>query len=681
MSRPSFVSVVTLAVLFLTVACPAFAGFSGTDVFLPSVGSAPGVPPSVWYTTIWVHNHNDVALQVQFLFLERNQENPSPLTFNDLIPAGGVKRYDDAIWTMFATQGFGAVRVVCSRPVLVNSRIYSQAENEEERESKGQFFAGIPSELAIASGESTELLGVIRSLPTSEADFRYNFGFVETAGGTASLRVHVMSELGSSWASRDYTIRAWEQKQFSFNSQFSSLGEADNARIQVEVLSGPGRVIAFGSSAANGSQDPSTFEMMFNDGLLDGSGTITGVTAGVGLSGGGTSGTVMLEVGAGSGINVDADTVAIANGGVTTAKLADGAVTPAKMDTTNATSGQVLKVGSPAQWANDSLTLPYAGSASNSSGGALTVTNSSSNSGSYGVEAYGGYGVWALGNYGGGYFADLDDTSKAYVGGGNLGIYAFGKNAGGEIRDLDNTSAAYLGYGDEGVYAWGRSVGGHFVDSNGSGWAKAGAGDTGVWAKGSYAGGSFGDLDSGVWGDVAHGPSSTSGNGTKNFVQNHPYDRDRVVVYASIEGDEVGTYTRGTARLVGGEAHVALGETFKWVTNPDIGLTAHVTPREVAIPLAVASLTTEELVVRGPTSTSSDVVFDYLVCGLRIGFEEDSVVREKGQEAYIPSMASVRQRYGSRALHDAIVEFDPMVHSLEGPADDLPEITDRQLPE
>ncbi len=37
----------TLAVLCLAVAAPALAGFSGTEVFLPAVGAASGVPPSL----------------------------------------------------------------------------------------------------------------------------------------------------------------------------------------------------------------------------------------------------------------------------------------------------------------------------------------------------------------------------------------------------------------------------------------------------------------------------------------------------------------------------------------------------------------------------------------------------------------------------------------------------------
>ncbi|MFN3414671.1 MAG: hypothetical protein ACK42L_11485, partial [Thermoanaerobaculum sp.] len=56
-----------------------------------------------------------------------------------------------------------------------------------------------------------------------------------------------------------------------------------------------------------------------------GSGTITGVTAGQGLTGGGTSGNVTLNVGAGAGISVDADTVRVANNGITASMLQDSA--------------------------------------------------------------------------------------------------------------------------------------------------------------------------------------------------------------------------------------------------------------------------------------------------------------------------------------------------------------------
>jgi hypothetical protein len=81
-------------------------------------------------------------------------------------------------------------------------------------------------------------------------------------------------------------------------------------------------VIAYGTGIANGSQDPNTFEAT----VVRTFGTITGVTAGQGLTGGGSHGDVTLDIGAGPGIAVDANTVSVANSGITSAMIQDATV-------------------------------------------------------------------------------------------------------------------------------------------------------------------------------------------------------------------------------------------------------------------------------------------------------------------------------------------------------------------
>ncbi len=307
---------------------------------------------------------------------------------------------------------------------------------------------------------------------------------------------------------------------------------------------------------------------------------------------------------------------------------------------------------------------------------------------------YGDYGIDARGNYTGGYFEDLDGSGYAYVGAGDYGIDARGNYTGGYFRDLDGSGYALVGYGDYGIDARGNIAGGYFQnlaslsyayiagsafgaeayggdagayfkDLYQSGKAYIGRADNGIEAYGNTAGGYFEDSNSSSYGQVGYSTYKIQGTGTVSFVQNHPLEKDKVIVYAAPEGDEVATYTRGTAKLINGEARVKLSETFKWVTNPDIGLTAHLTPREKPVPLAIAYLSTEELVVKG----SEDIQFDYIVYGLRIGFEESSIVQEKQEESYIPSFKDHRERYAKYPelkKYNALERFKVMESNVKG---------------
>jgi hypothetical protein len=313
-----------------------------------------------------------------------------------------------------------------------------------------------------------------------------------------------------------------------------------------------------------------------------------------------------------------------------------------------------------------------------SPGTKLDVTSSSGTAIRASVTSVGGWGIEASAKEGGAHIGDADGSGHAYIGHGNTGCEAYGNEQGGYFKNAIGSGEARLGYksGDwnYGIRAWSTMVGGYFA--------------------GDYWGGEFDDNTSSAHATVAYDTYKILGTGDVSFVQNHPYQKDRVIVYAAPEGDETATYTRGTARLVNGEARVILEETFKLVTNPDIGLTAHITPRGDCKGLYVASLSTSEMVVKELQGGTSDVTFDYLVYGLRIGFEETSIVQEKQRESYIPSMASHRERYdkypelrhfnalerfrqmysqigrlvsdmnSSQALKDAIHEFDPAIDKL-----------------
>jgi hypothetical protein len=393
MKRLSVLAVLALALSGLLGPC--WAGFAGTDIYLPSVGSAVGVAP--WYTTVWVYNPNASPAVVTFYLLKR-QPNPSPSSFTDTIPPGDVKRYDDAVQLMFHEATFGALRVVADQKVLVSSRIYSQRPGEALRDSKGQYFGGIPASFALGPGEKTRIVGVRQTSGDKNlSDFRFNLGVVETTGSSCTVTLRLLDETGAQVGSpKTWSLGPREAKQDSVWNLFAV--PMENHQVEVEVTGGSGKVIAFGSSVANGSDDPSTVEMHFADALLaenasGGSGTITGVTAGAGLTGGGSSGTVTLNVGAGPGIQVNADSVQIANGGVSAAMLQDtaavktlngltGAVTlAAGSNVTITPSGQTLTIAATGGGGGGGITGVTAGAGLTGGGSSGNVTLSVANSG------------------------------------------------------------------------------------------------------------------------------------------------------------------------------------------------------------------------------------------------------------------------------------------------------------
>ena len=321
--RSSLVRSALIAVTLAAAAGTVLAGFAGTDVFLPMAGRQAGAHPSNWYTTVWIHNPGTEAVTATVHFLQRNTVNLPPPAVEVLVAPGATEKIENVVESLFHVQAFGALRVTSpTGKLVVTSRVYSKALGEGESDSVGQDFAGVPAAFAIAAGEKTQVLGVHQTLPSADSDFRFNFGFVETTGHSATVRVRAVDEAGTEQGFSDIQVREFSQRQVAFKDHFPTLS-TDNMQLDVEVISGTGKVIAYGSAIANGSQDPTTFEMTYDDALLGAAAVQHDDT----LVGDGTAG-APLGI-ADGGVGADQLPAQV----VTAEKLADAAVTVHKLAT------------------------------------------------------------------------------------------------------------------------------------------------------------------------------------------------------------------------------------------------------------------------------------------------------------------------------------------------------------
>jgi len=566
---------IVLFALLLGAAGALEAGFSGTDVFLPSVGSGPGAAGSHWHTSLWLHNPGNTTADVTLEFLARGTSNPAPATAYEVVGPGETIRVPDLLAAYFGGgSAFGALRVTATAKVVVASRIFSTPPGAGEEASTGQFFGGVPAAFSIGAGERTRVLGAFQWTPSEAGPFRTNFGFVETAGGNATVRVTVRdgADPASVLGQKDYTLgpRGVLQKNLA---DVVTGPHSDNAVLEIEVLSGStGRVLAFGSQVANGSNDPSTLEMVFADSLL-----------GSGSSGGGL--TSVAHDGTLTGDGTSSAPLGVADRGITAAKLSAA----------GSSAGQVLvSDGSAVHWQTPSggggggLSLPYAGTVS-ASGDGFAVTNDGGGRALFG-RSTGHDGVTGKSEIGGrsGVFGSNTEEDGYGVFGRNYASSALGFLAGRDTTfDMMDTAVGALGRADGtsdaigvvGLSSGGRAVAGKELQTGNFGLlGTSTAGVTGVAANTSPAANTYA-----VWGidntggvgfaGAFDGDVAISGNldvlGTKNFRIDHPLDpENRYLYHAAVESDEVlDQYTGNVVLGADGSARVTLPDWFEAITT------------------------------------------------------------------------------------------------------------------
>ena len=325
---------------------------------------------------------------------------------------------------------------------------------------------------------------------------------------------------------------------------------------------------------------------------------------------------------------------------VTEAKLSTSAVTNIKMADDAIGSAEIIDNSVQTSDLGFPLTSPTGGSvvwientSAGTQGKGLYATTTAS--GGVAIDALatdtgGGtsYGVKGLSasQFGIGLWGRTNGTSGTGVQGEGLASGAIGVRG-----NNTGTTGAAVGVQGESSSTSGRAVYGRSNASTGSGqgvrgWTNSATG-FGVYSSGDFA-----------------------ATGVKSFIQPHPLDASKQIHFVCLEGNESGTYFRGTGNLLDGRALIEVPEDFRLVTDAE-GLTVQLTVVGAPVTTWIESQDLDRIVVRG----TGDVTFHYLVNGVRRGFGELETIR--ANTSFVPTVRDLA--YGSQypeALRRILVE-------------------------
>lgn len=220
-----------------------------TGAFVAPVISQPGVN-TFWRSDVFLSAPTDSAGSFDLTYVDA-------VTGERVVKHGSVAghqavRLDDVIGNYFGRSGgFGTVRADLSGTIVATSRTFTSSND-------GTFGQFIPlTHLGVVGdGPVTDLffgphqvLHVERS-----AAFRTNIGAINTSDGDESIRFTLYDAGGRALGSTDRTIGPLRAFQFSLDSL--TLSPVVNGRVEVQVLTGAGKALAWASVVDNITGDP-----------------------------------------------------------------------------------------------------------------------------------------------------------------------------------------------------------------------------------------------------------------------------------------------------------------------------------------------------------------------------------------------------------------------------------------
>jgi uncharacterized repeat protein (TIGR01451 family) len=221
--------------------------------FIPAAAFAEGIAGAFFETDVEINNVGPTAMEYQFVWLPRGEDNSSFLTSSAFrLEPNTSARYENAVNSLFGLEdGLGAIGVVADSP---NALLMSRTFNRPEGDGAGTFGQSIPG---IALTDMTAEGVTERILFMSEnSAFRANVGCQNGVGTNIRIRLELFSADGTSLEVRNMDLQPWSNSQFS--RIFLDHQPVDVGFVDVQSSTPGARFLCYGSVLDAETSDPTT---------------------------------------------------------------------------------------------------------------------------------------------------------------------------------------------------------------------------------------------------------------------------------------------------------------------------------------------------------------------------------------------------------------------------------------
>ncbi|HVT44497.1 MAG TPA: proprotein convertase P-domain-containing protein [Thermoanaerobaculia bacterium] len=214
-------------------------------VRIPAVARGPGEHETQWRSELWLTNASDETVSCEIVLHSDGGEVVGSAAFD--LQGGEIRVIGDVLRDLFGLEtAAGSIEARVAAGILVTSRSWTPGASG----TFGQFIAARDREESIGQGDAAAIATQVES----SGEFRTNVGAAETAGNEAVVRVRLFAAGGALLLEKLFPLGPHGRFQTGLVHQGAPLFRG--GRIEIDVVSGPGRILGYASVIDNRTGDP-----------------------------------------------------------------------------------------------------------------------------------------------------------------------------------------------------------------------------------------------------------------------------------------------------------------------------------------------------------------------------------------------------------------------------------------